>query len=62
MITRSRQRWDIGQRVNVGFLRNLEVTDIEPTPGDYKPDRYHLVSDAGVRYTFTPHHGIERDE
>jgi len=39
---------------------SLTVKSIEPTPGDYRPDVYHLVSAKGVNYTFTPHFGLER--
>lgn len=59
MITRSQQNWKVGQMVKVGFMK-LRVTAIEPTPGDYRPDVYHLVSEKDVTYTFTPHYGLER--
>jgi len=33
----------------------------EPTPGDYKPDRYHLIDSKTLKqYVFTPHHGVEK--
>ena len=59
MITRSKQNWAVGATVKVGFL-SLTVTAIEPTPGDGRPDVYHLQSGKGTRYTFTPHYGLER--
>jgi len=59
MITRSQQKWEVGQTVKVGFL-TLRVTGFVPTPGDYRPDQYELESAKGVRYVFTPHYGLER--
>ena len=59
MITRSKQVWEVGSRVKVGFL-SLTVTKKVPTPGDYMPDAYQLVSDKGVRYEFVPHNGLTR--
>ncbi len=60
MITRTKQNWTIGQRVNVGFVRNLLVVAIVPTPGNYAPDEYVLRADNGREYRFTPHLGLER--
>jgi hypothetical protein len=60
MINRSKQDWTIGRTVKVGFL-SLIVASIEPTPGDGRPDIYHLTSIDGLRrYEFTPHCGLER--
>ena len=62
MITKSKQNWQVGEIVNVGFLR-LMVTGIELTPGDYKPDAYLLCgmgNKSDNRYRFVPHFGIER--
>ena len=61
MITRSKQNWTIGNKVNVGFLRNLEIVSIELTPSDSLPDVYHLISLTGIRYSFTPHNGLTRE-
>lgn len=58
-IKSTRQNWEVGSIVKVGFL-TLLVTGFEPTPGDYRPDRYHLQSSNGTRYTFTPHYGLEK--
>lgn len=60
MIKTTKQEWEIGQKVNVGFLKGLTVTKKVATPGDYMPDAYELVSDKGVRYEFVPHNGIHR--
>jgi len=62
MVRNSRQAWTVGQQVKIGFL-TLRITGIEPTPGDYRPDAYHLVSLDGARsYRFVPHCGLERIE
>ena len=58
-ITRTNQNWEVGQMVKVGFMA-LKVISLEPTPGDYSPDIYHLESAKGIKYTFTPHFGLER--
>jgi hypothetical protein len=60
MIQRSNQKWEVGQKVNVGFMRNLTVLEKVPTPGDYAPDAYILESDKGVKYEFVPHKGISK--
>ena len=60
MVQNSRQTWAVGQRVKVGFMV-LTVTACIPTPGDYRPDQYKLVSDNGVSYVFTPHYGLEKE-
>jgi len=60
MIQRSKQNWQVGTNVKVGFL-TLRVTALEPTPGDYAPDAYLLESlDGSRRYRFVPHNGLER--
>ena len=62
MITNSKQTWEIGEVVKVGFLK-LIITAKEPTPGDYMPDAY-LLSGIGIHhnrtYRFVPHNGLER--
>lgn len=60
MITKSKQQWEVGQVVKVGFLTNLTVVAKVPTPGDYAPDAYILRSAKGAEYRFVPHNGIER--
>ena len=59
-ITNTRQDWSPGSKVKVGFMA-LTVTSIESTPGDGMPDVYHLTSQTGVAYSFTPHYGLIRD-
>ena len=58
-IINTRQDWQIGSRVNVGFLKNLLVTKIDPIY-DGLPDIYTLIDGKGRMYQFTPHNGIER--
>lgn len=61
MIRNTRQDWSPGRTVRVGFL-TLRVVEAIPTPGDGRPDVYRLASlDGRTGYTFTPHHGLERD-
>lgn len=60
MITNSKQVWQVGETVKVGFLA-LRITATEKTPGDGRPDIYHLTDKTGSKkYTFTPHFGLER--
>ena len=59
-ITKTKQNWEVGSTVKVGFLI-LRVTAHIPTPGDGYPDIYALESlDGQKRYQFTPHYGLER--
>lgn len=58
MVKNSKQSWEIGQKVNVGFLKNLTVIEKIPTPGDFAPDAYVLQSNKGVKYEFVPHKGL----
>ena len=59
MIKNSKQIWEIGQTVKVGFM-TLTVREVELTPGDYLPDAYLLQSAQGVNYRFVPHNGLTR--
>ena len=59
MITNSKQDWQVGQTVKVGFM-SLTVKEIELTPGDYMPDAYIFQSAKGVDYRFVPHNGLTR--
>lgn len=59
MIKNSKQNWEIGETVKVGFL-SLKVIAKEETPGDYLPDAYILQSLKGVDYRFVPHNGLTR--
>ena len=57
MINNSKQKWEIGQQVNVGFLKGLTVVAKVLTPGDYAPDAYVLTRGAKF-YSFVPHNGL----
>ena len=59
MITKSKQLWEVGEMVKVGFL-TLKVLAKVPTPGDYMPDAYALGSAKGAIYRFVPHNGLTR--
>jgi len=59
MIRNSKQAWEIGETVKVGFLQ-LRVLAKVATPGDFKPDAYVLTNaKADKFYRFVPHHGLE---
>ncbi len=60
MVSNSKQRWEPGQQVRVGFL-TLTVRAAVATPGDGRPDAYLLTNAAGTQlYRFVPHHGVEK--
>lgn len=64
MINRSKQVWQVGEVVKVGFM-SLRVVGTEATPGDHLPDAYHLIGlghKADRKYRFVPHNGLERVE
>lgn len=59
MIQRTKQNWQIGQTVKVGFM-SLRVLGVEAVK-DYMPDIYTLESlDGTKKYEFIPHHGLSR--
>ena len=60
MISDTKQRWQPGQQVRVGFL-TLTVRAAVATPGAGRPDAYLLSNAAGTQlYRFVPHHGVEK--
>lgn len=60
MIRNTRQNWEVGRTVRVGFLQ-LTVCEIVKTPGNYLPDGYVLANaDQSRFYSFIPHNGIQR--
>lgn len=62
MITNSKQVWEVGESVKVGFL-NLIVCAKVATPGDFAPDAYVLTNKGGDKfYRFVPHNGLQRCE
>lgn len=59
MINRSKQAWEVGETVRVGFL-TLRVLAKQATPGDYRPDAYVLTNARADRwYRFVPHFGLQ---
>lgn len=60
MIRNSKQQWEVGSTVKVGFV-TLTVKAKVATPGDYLPDAYILVNASGTQlYRFVPHNGLEK--
>lgn len=59
MITNSKQAWEVGQAVNVGFLKGLTVIAKVLTPGDSAPDAY-VLSRGDQFYSFVPHNGLSK--
>ena len=58
---RAKQRWEVGQIVNVGFIKGLVVKARVPTPGDGRPDIWALWQPSTNRfYQFQPHLGLSR--
>lgn len=59
MITNSKQNWQVGQVVKVGFM-SLKVTGVRAVV-DGMPDIYSLTSlDGKKQYEFVPHNGLCR--
>jgi hypothetical protein len=57
MIKNSKQNWNIGEMVNVGFMK-LKVLEIKQVY-DYLPDIYILENPKnGKKYEFIPHNGL----
>ena len=60
MITTTKQNWNVGSTVKVGFM-SLIIKASVYTPGDYLPDAYILSNIAGTQlYKFVPHNGLEK--
>lgn len=57
MIRKSKQEWEVGATVKVGFMTGLIVVAKVPTPGDFAPDAY-LLSRGDKWYSFVPHNGL----
>lgn len=57
MINKSKQSWDIGSIVKVGFM-TLKVLAVRAEK-DYLPDIYTLENPKnGKKYEFIPHNGL----
>lgn len=59
MVTKSKQSWEVGSTVKVGFL-TLKVLAKVATPGNWLPDQYALTNGKGGFYRFIPHNGVTR--
>jgi hypothetical protein len=59
MIRNSRQSWEVGRAVRVGFLTLTVLAKVE-TPGNWLPDQYALTDGRGRFYCFIPHNGLTR--
>jgi hypothetical protein len=59
MVKSTKQNWNVGQVVKVGFVNNLTVIETRSIV-DHLPDMYLLRRDTGVWYRFIPHNGIEK--
>lgn len=59
MIKKTKQAWEVGQQVKVGFLAGLTVIAAVATPGDFAPDAYVLLRGEQF-YSFVPHNGISK--
>jgi hypothetical protein len=58
MIRNSKQVWEVGEAVKVGFMRLLVAAKV-PTPGDFAPDAYVLTNQGATKfYRFVPHNGL----
>jgi len=58
---RAKQRWEVGQVVNVSFVKGLVVKARVATPGDCRPDIWALWQPSTNRfYQFQPHLGLSR--
>ena len=60
MIKNSKQTWEVGEAVKVGFLTLIVCAKIA-TPGDFAPDAYAMTTAKGDKfYRFVPHNGLTR--
>ena len=59
MIKTSKQLWEVGEIVKVGFMR-LRVCAKVATPKNWLPDQYALADAKGRFYRFIPHNGLTR--
>ena len=61
MITNTDQRWQMGEKVKVGFLKLVVLGNIG---SQFKgsPESYRLVNpNTGRTYRFTPYNGLEKE-
>ena len=57
---RMEKDWNVGQTVNVGFVKNLAVLNVRPTVGDAIHKTYTLLGPSGQLYEFTPYGGLRQ--
>lgn len=58
MIVNSKQCWEVGEAVKVGFLTLIVAVKVA-TPGDFAPDAYVLTNKGATKfYRFVPHNGL----
>jgi hypothetical protein len=62
VIKNSKQNWQVGETVKVGFMSLIVAARIA-TPGDYLPDAYAMTNKGATAfYRFVPHNGLVRCE
>ncbi len=59
-IRKSRQQWEVGRIVQVGFMRSLQVVEGPIPVKDGLPDIYRLRASNGQLYEFCPHNGLSK--
>lgn len=60
MVKHSKQVWEVGETVKVGFMQ-LRVLAKVATPGNWLPDQYAMTNADGSKfYRFIPHNGCAR--
>lgn len=55
--TTSKNTWNIGDTVSIGFMKNLKVLSVRAEK-DFLPDIYTLQAVNGQKYEFIPHNGL----
>jgi len=59
----SKQSFEVGEVVKIGFVTGLQIVKKVATPGDYRPDFYVMRQASTDRwYAFQPHFGLTRCE
>ncbi|MCG5072246.1 hypothetical protein [Paraburkholderia tagetis] len=58
MVKNSKQSWEVGQAVRVGFLSLTVIAGLEAT-GDGQPGAYILTNGTQL-YAFIPHNGLSK--
>jgi len=59
MITHTKQSWNVGDKVNIGFIKGLTVLSVRAEKAGL-PDIYTLEGKESRLYEFIPHNGITR--